>query len=1322
MTHLFLKKSFLTSIFMAAALLVTANTYAANSLSIATTPQGAAGTNVVKPNLLFILDDSGSMAQDYTPDYVNDSLCQSNTASPGNTYNCQLGDVIFNAPRFNSQYYNPDILYNPPKSANGTTWTAASTSTPKKDPFLSTSTLNLTTGYSDLYWCTNKDETPPSANCKQNTTFPSYGYTYPNGTYNVAKKVTTGHPYYYTMASDPVWCTSQSLTSCQSKRNSTYKYPKFDGTAAITGMPASTSFNVKKAGTGNVTVSVNGVVIVTIPTTYTSTKTADRNALANLIVSTINNNGTFYATLVSSDSNSSSSTSCSTKSTKPCPSIKVQNLQNASASVNNASFNGQALSVLGSYDSSAFSVPGNFSGGVDASAASNGVVFSRVDIVSATGTYPRSSKRTDCVTTTGVCTYAEELQNFANWYSFYRTRIQMMKTAISRSYADITDTTPGNGFRIGFTTIDVGASSDQVSESCYSDNKTLRLPISDFNTEQKETFYKNLFAVKTCSYTPLRGALSLAGRVYAGGIKLKSSDDPDPIQYSCQQNFTFLSTDGYWNTDIEDSSYGPFKIDGSSNVADQDGTETSFMKDALSIGNTLADVAEYYYLTDLRPSMSNDVPTSTKDKNDKQHMVTYTMGLGVSGLIAYSPDYETGGSADYNAIGQGTKNWGNPITNTTDSRIDDLWHAAVNGRGIYFSAADPVQVSASLDKALTEITKVTGAASAAATSNLEPVAGDNFAYAASYETQTWVGNIEAKQIDLGTGALSTTPDWSVQSILDAQSDRKIYGFDVSVVGDDKKIVLKSSNTATLPTGWTSYFNPTRVPQCVTLSNCPGATSANLFAYLMGGADTTTNRSYRVRDHILGDIVSSQPVYAKQPSLSYSDADYSTFKSTSRKAMVYVGANDGFMHAFDASNGHEDWAFLPTAVVPNLYKLADTSYAHQYYVDGVVTLGDVTTSAGVWKTILVGGLNSGGNSYYALDVTDPTAPKALWEFTDTATMGLTFGNAVITKLPSSASSGGGKWVVLVTSGYNNPGGVGILYVLDAYTGVEYFRIKTCTDQSDAATCSGTSGSPAGLAKINTWVTDPLTNNTSLYAYGGDLNGDLWRFDLAAQTAFKVASVAEPITIKPELAMVANNRVVYFGTGLYLQTSDRSDSTKRSIYGIKDDPTATSALTNVKTSGALVRQTMAVSSTNSSQRTVPSPATVDWNAKSGWFTELLESGERINVDPKIQLGTLVIVSNVPDAGSSNACTAGGHAWLNFLDIRTGSFIDNTQSNPTNMISYRIGDLAAGVTVIRLPNEKTITITTTITAHHEINEAPIGSANIPLKRASWRELIVD
>jgi type IV pilus assembly protein PilY1 len=151
-------------------------------------------------------------------------------------------------------------------------------------------------------------------------------------------------------------------------------------------------------------------------------------------------------------------------------------------------------------------------------------------------------------------------------------------------------------------------------------------------------------------------------------------------------------------------------------------------------------------------------------------------------------------------------------------------------------------------------------------------------------------------------------------------------------------------------------------------------------------------------------------------------------------MVYVAANDGFLHALNASTGEEMWAYAPTAVLPNLYQLANTNYQHRYYVDGSVVVGDVKSGT-TWKTLLVGGLNAGGKSYYAMDVTDPANPKALWEFTDPR-LGYSYGNPIITKLQN------GTWVVLVTSGYNNGtslgshDGQGVLYVLNAATGLRY----------------------------------------------------------------------------------------------------------------------------------------------------------------------------------------------------------------------------------------------------------------------------------------------
>lgn len=1348
-----IKRSFTSKLLLLVALTLASIAFAAPSLNISTTPLGTSGGNSVKPNLLFILDDSGSMDRDYTPDYVEDEICQKNMSDAGDTRDCELGEVLYNASGFNSQYYNPQIRYAPPKNADGTEWLNASTTTTLTNPFLdSITTKNLKTTYRNMYWCKNSSDDPTGStagNCRQNTN--AYisnagGYPYPDGTYDNQKTNDNGNPYYYTMSGSPSWCSNDNLTTCQAKRTATYRYPKISAAAGVTGVAASQTFYVTKAGGSNtsnktVTVSLNGSTIATVPSlSYSSNTKNNRNNLADLIVNAINNAGNLYASIISADTSNGSS-SCSSGSTSRCAKIEVKNLQDASTSTTNTTFNDLTFRVTSDASNITFSTTSStkLSGGVDYSPSVSGVIFRRVDIVSTTTTYARAAGRSDCVASTTTCSYDEELQNFANWYSFYRTRMQMMKTSISRSYASITDSAPGVGFRIGLTYISSGASSSEIDSgdtSCWTANKALRLPIGNFDATQKSSFYTKLFAVQTCSSTPLRAALSLAGRVFAGTGYVISSSDPDPIQHSCQQNFAFLSTDGYWNTGLEDENgpYGPFMMDGITAVGDQDGAETGYMKDALGVANTLADVAQYYYTTDLRASMSNDVPISTKDSNSKQHMVTFTMGLGVNGLLSYGSAYETGGSADYTAIGQGTKDWGDPIKDqirnarTDDERIDDLWHAAVNGRGKYFSAANPTEVTSSLELALNDITATTGAAAAAATSNLEPVAGDNYAYVASYETQTWYGNLEAKEINLTTGELAATSIWSVQSVLDNQSTRYLYTFKSSISGTDKKIPLTWTNAQGM--GWdatgTDYFNPTQLPQCATLTNCPGATKENLFNYLMGGADTTTSRAYRARDHILGDIVNSQPVHVKQPAFGYSDSGYSTYKASSRKAMVYVGANDGFLHAFDASTGNEDWAFMPKTVVPELFNLANTSYTHRSFVDGVITVGDIDNGS-AWKTVLVGGLNNGGSAYYALDVTDPAAPKALWEFTDSQ-LGKTYGNPIITKLPIGATSAAGaaiagKWVALLTSGYNNSLGRGILYVLDAYTGVEYFRIYTCTSQVGPTGCSGSSAAPSGLAKINTWVNDPVSNNTSSYAYGGDLDGNLWRFDLAGKSAFKVAAVSEPITVKPELALVQNNKVVFFGTGLFLQNTDRTDNSTRTIYGIKDNLAASATLENTKTSGALVKQTLSLLTGSTTARTVANPLPVDWTAKSGWFVELLEAGERVNVDPKIQLGTLAIVSNVPDAGSSNTCTAGGYAWINFLDINTGSFVDNSQSNAEKVFGYKISNaLAVGVNVIRLGNGKTIAIATTADNKHPVTEVPVPLANLPMKRVSWRELFTD
>jgi type IV pilus assembly protein PilY1 len=322
------------------------------------------------------------------------------------------------------------------------------------------------------------------------------------------------------------------------------------------------------------------------------------------------------------------------------------------------------------------------------------------------------------VSTTSGPDSTDERTNFANWYSYYRTRILMMKTAASRAFKNLDST-----YRVGFMTI---------HNTSFGNNSTSTfLNLADFDSTQKTSWYSKLTAIDPSGGTPLRKALADVGRLYGGQF----TSITDPVQYSCQQNFAILATDGYWN------GAAGYQLNGSTAVGDQDGA-TSVSCPSCDKGtypspnngktsNGLADVAYYYYHTDLRASMTDDVKPSGTNANEDdvatwQHMTTFTVGLGINGLLRYAEDYKSGGSTDYTNIKQGTLAWPKAVEDTATA-VDDLWHAAVNGRGTYFSAQEPQSLATGLGKALATIQATIGAAAAAATSNLQPVAGDNYA-------------------------------------------------------------------------------------------------------------------------------------------------------------------------------------------------------------------------------------------------------------------------------------------------------------------------------------------------------------------------------------------------------------------------------------------------------------------------------------------------------------------------------------------------------------------------------------------------------------------
>ncbi|WP_411879004.1 pilus assembly protein [Polaromonas sp. YR568] len=794
-----------------------------------------------------------------------------------------------------------------------------------------------------------------------------------------------------------------------------------------------------------------------------------------------------------------------------------------------------------------------------------------------------------------------------------------------------------------------------------------------------------------------------------------------------------------------------------STSADSAKTTTASSTSTGGVQNSLADVAAYYYKTDLRDSglsnctgalgsdvCTNNVPGSTAnaarsygDAAAWQHMTTFTLGLGVGGTLNFNTNYLTETSGDFFQITNGSKDWPTPGSSKSAENTDDLWHAAVNGRGQYFSAGDPTSLATSLAGALDSIKAITGSASAASTSSLQPVQGDNDIYLAQFTSVKWIGDVLSYKIDPQNGSISTTPTWSAKSQLDAMAtaSRKIYYPNPSGAATLRSFTYANLTADAYNANFDNFCTKTGAggasspAQCATLSSGDltlANSGSNLVNYLRGDQ---TKAYYRARDAVLGDVINASPLYIGKPSFKYTENAYATFAATPRSAAVLVAANDGMLHALDRTTGSELWAYVPSFVIPNLYKLADTSYSnnHSYFVDGSPQMGDIFVSGtgGGWKTIVVGGLNGGGRGYYALDVTDPSAPKLLWEFRNDD-LGLSFGNPIITKRAD------GTWVVVFTSGYNNisPGdGNGHLFVLNANTGAVIMNVSTYTS---GTTPAGSSTAPSGLAKLNAWV-DTVENNQAKRFYAGDLLGNLWRFDLDSnaqpnQAALRLAELKlnattpQSITVKPALAEInysgTRYPVVYVATGRYLGTSDVANTSVQSVYAIKD-PLTNAPYGDVRSTSDLVTQTLSVTTNaNGVPGRAVSNQPVNWAAKGGWRADFPVGGERTTVNPQIVLNTLNIGTNLP---SSDACTVGGESFLYKFDVTTGAAASGTAS----VGSYVGNVLIQGLTSVQLTNSdgsqgSTENILTTSDGQlkTDINSTPAAAAN--LRRTSWRELV--
>jgi type IV pilus assembly protein PilY1 len=1228
-----------------------------HALDLATAPLASSSSSDAKPNILFILDDSGSMLEAYMPDWVGAAnLCGSDN------HDCKENDDVFRSSDFNTIYYNPKIRYLPAKQANGdykTSMTSANTDGWTKVP----NDFSKVIFYDD-----GVDE--------------DHDYT-----------DLTGGKAYYTKMVTVEYCKDTSLSDCTaSGQSTTYPYPAY------------VRFCKTLAQATNVALPATGECHATAQKPYSAFNTRYPKRLANM-------NGS----------------------------------------------------------------------------------LTKIEIKSGT-TYDKAIGRSDC--SGNKCTYNEEMTNYANWWAYYRTRLQTMKTSTSLAFAGI-----GDKYRVGFNVIN----NDEFNEnktSYTNSGPTKFLNIATFNGKQKEDFYTRLFNANPSLkmkwnnrvytdehfHTPLRAALSHAGRYFANKAKYKTTksgvittynQDVDPMQYSCQANFTILSTDGVWNTQSEEGIFGPYTLDLRSVGNQDDGDAVPRPKrEGTNNPDSLADVAMYYAETDLRTSsLGNCTGAKGEDvcgtETSRQNMTTFTVGFGVNGTLIYSDDYKTAKSGDYYGLLQGTKNWpsGCP-SDYCPEYTDDLWHAAVNGNGTYFNAQTPEQLQESLTAALAEIYALSNAGSAAAISTLKPVAGNNSAYVSSYTSMKWTGNLESRDIGTLDGVTSKTAKWCVEDVAQGacaapnqiftptiNNTKKTYcapsgtsvfttAMDITAcTGKLQSQVARNSVTRKIYTakaGRLVEFNYTNINNLVgnSLSQWNALDTSQrenmaekLVGYVRGysvyedrGSNLASNRLFRYREKTLGDITDSTAVYVGEPNFNYLESSYGLFKTaqSGRKKSVYVGANDGMLHAFTASDiantdneGKERWAYIPSMVLPNLWKLADKNYAdnHQNYVNGPTTVTDICSdqclAADDWKTVLVGGLGQGGKGFYALDVTNDL-PLLLWEFdtTDDADLGYSFGNPVITKMRDSDSQSGFKWVVLLSSGYNNASGKSHLYVLDANTGGLIRKISTHAGSADEQ---------SGLAKISAFVRRPSENNQADYAYGGDLLGNLWRFKIdsngSTSNPLLLASLrddggfAQAITAKPELGKLSGKTVVFIGTGKYLEQADLSNKSSQTLYAIKDDD-----------EGNIGRNNLASRSMTTSGDTrtgTKSDNVFDNNAKKGWYIDLpKDSGERQVVAAKLASGTLVVPTMVP---SSDTCSPGGYGWINYIDAKNGGAV-MLKSTGTVLLGTKTNSIPVGINLLYISGQPKISFTgaSNATPQQDPNARFETGKGIAGKRASWRELI--
>jgi hypothetical protein len=833
----------------------------------------------------------------------------------------------------------------------------------------------------------------------------------------------------------------------------------------------------------------------------------------------------------------------------------------------------------------------------------------------------------------GLAAYTEARQNFVNWYSYYRKRNYTAKAAVGTVINEM------QGVKIGLHTI-----WSRINQAVL----PVKLTVAGTLQDKTDDLLNLLYTATSSGGTPLQAALWRAGQYYdaddgqSGSISTTAPWAIEEDGGACQQSFSILMTDGFWNSSFS-----------SAGNADGDGNT---IHDGAPFGdiysNTLADVAMTYYEQDLNNTLPNMVPIRENDafhKATQQHMETYTVAFGVFGTLDPNQWLDCPGVCP---------SWPSPgdVSSVDPRKIDDMFHAAVNGRGKFLNADNPQQLIAALLALKQDIERKIGSGSSVSI-NAQELQEGTVMYQGIYHTDTWAGDLRAVPIDATTGDVALDPAWSASQKL---RDK---------LPTDRKIAASSGTTA-VPFRYDSLPAHQK-----TMLSADEATARQIVDWVRGDISNDQNHggALRVRTSKLGDIVHSAPNHYG--------------------SVLYVGANDGMMHGFDDENGEELFGFIPSFVFHNLASVSNPSYDHKYFVDNGTYIAPVGS-----ETLLVGGLGKGGKGYYCLDITTPrpadeagVAGMLQWEYPVTTDndMGYSFSKAFIVNSPAG-------YVCIFGNGYDAANGKAVLYVLNAGTGALIQKIDTGWGNT-STDCNGLS-TPVLIDVNEDFKVD--------YVYAGDLLGNLWKFDLTALTVSGGGTVSylagaanaplfqarnadgsrQPITAMPDAMRHCDpsmkGYIVVFGTGRYLGQQDFSDISVQTMYGVWDwedemnelggngetmylgylqTPTGSPA---VRTLSHLSNVTGLPSDITFQQQTVIAQVgdsrvlsnnLVDWynpatgtGKHMGWYFDLPSQRERIIQDVFIRDAKAIFISSIP---SVSPCAAGGDSIIHEVDACTG-----------------------------------------------------------------------